>query len=103
MSEATTGVAQANARVSTMPKLSPPSDGATNAFADAKLLGELVLAQEAEHVDPVVDETLSRVMQEPHSKRVGARISAAARLSGGGSRARRGAARAAPCVARAGR
>src|SRR6188472_1448129 len=33
MSEATTGVAQANARVSTMPKLSPPSEGATSAFA----------------------------------------------------------------------
>ena len=33
MSEATTGVAHANARVSTMPKLSPPSDGATSAFA----------------------------------------------------------------------
>ena len=34
MSEATTGVAQANARVSTIPKLSPPSDGAASAFAE---------------------------------------------------------------------
>ena len=33
MSEATTGVAQANARVSTIPKLSPPSDGAAIALA----------------------------------------------------------------------
>src|SRR5207248_221818 len=33
MSEATTGVADANARVSTIPKLSPPSDGATSALA----------------------------------------------------------------------
>ena len=33
MSEATTGVAQANASVSTMPKLSPPSEGATKALA----------------------------------------------------------------------
>ena len=33
MSDATTGVAHANARVSTIPKLSPPSDGATSAFA----------------------------------------------------------------------
>ena len=33
MSDATTGVAQAIARTSTIPKLSPPSDGATSAFA----------------------------------------------------------------------
>ena len=33
MSEATTGVAHANARVSTIPKLSPPSDGATSTLA----------------------------------------------------------------------
>src|ERR671922_631414 len=33
MSEATTGVAHAKARVSTIPKLSPPSDGATSALA----------------------------------------------------------------------
>ena len=33
MSDATTGVAHANARVSTIPKLSPPSDGATSALA----------------------------------------------------------------------
>ena len=32
MSDATTGSAQANARVSTIPKLSPPSDGAISAF-----------------------------------------------------------------------
>ena len=35
MADATTGVAHANARVSTMPKLSPPSEGATSAFADS--------------------------------------------------------------------
>src|SRR5918994_920154 len=35
MSDATTGVAQAKARVRTIPKLSPPSEGATSAFADA--------------------------------------------------------------------
>ena len=35
MSDATTGVAHAKARVSTMPKLSPPSEGATSAFAEA--------------------------------------------------------------------
>ena len=34
MSDATTGSAQANARVSTMPKLSPPSDGRDSAFAE---------------------------------------------------------------------
>ena len=33
MSEATTGVFEANASVSTMPKLSPPSDGATSRSA----------------------------------------------------------------------
>ncbi len=33
MSEATTGSAHANARVRTIPKLSPPSDGAASAFA----------------------------------------------------------------------
>ena len=37
MSDATTGVAQANARVSTMPKLSPPSEGATSAFAPSSV------------------------------------------------------------------
>ena len=35
MSDATTGVAHASARVSTIPKLSPPRDGATSAFADS--------------------------------------------------------------------
>ena len=34
MSDATTGNAHAKARVSTMPKLSPPIDGAASAFAD---------------------------------------------------------------------
>jgi hypothetical protein len=33
MSDATTGIAHANPRVSTIPKLSPPSDGATSALA----------------------------------------------------------------------
>ncbi len=33
MSDATTGVAAASGRVNTIPKLSPPSDGATSAFA----------------------------------------------------------------------
>ena len=38
MSDATTGSPQANARVSTMPKLSPPSDGAMSAFVRASRL-----------------------------------------------------------------
>src|SRR6187200_2410432 len=36
MSEATTGVAHANARVSTIPKLSPPSEGASSAFVELR-------------------------------------------------------------------
>jgi hypothetical protein len=35
MSDATTGVPAANASVSTMPKLSPPSDGAQSTSASA--------------------------------------------------------------------
>ena len=37
MSDATTGSAQANARVSTIPKLSCPIDGATSAFAPSSV------------------------------------------------------------------
>ena len=54
MSEDTTGVAQANARVSTIPKLSPPSDGATRAFACATP----VVASDIEgYRDVMTDET----------------------------------------------
>ena len=53
MSEATTGVAHANARVSTMPKLSPPSDGAAITFAASSSPRELLLGEEAEHIDAV--------------------------------------------------
>ena len=42
MSEATTGVPAANASVSTMPKLSPPSDGAQTHIGPREL-GELAL------------------------------------------------------------
>ena len=51
MSEATTGVAHANARVSTMPKLSPPSDGADQRLRREQLARQLLLRQEAEQVD----------------------------------------------------
>ena len=78
MSEATTGSAQANARVSTMPKLSPPSDGATSAFVRAKQVGELLLRQEAEDVDPVVGDAQPRE-QEPDGERIGAADLQAAR------------------------
>ena len=45
MSDATTGVAHANARVSTIPKLSPPSDGRDEQPCRLQLGGELVLAE----------------------------------------------------------
>ena len=57
MSDATTGSAHANARVSTMPKLSSPSDGATSAFVAQQRRRELVLGEEADDVDPVVGDT----------------------------------------------
>ena len=62
MSDATTGVAHANARVSTIPKLSPPSDGATSALAAQQLGREPLLVDDAEHVDPLVGDSRSRAM-----------------------------------------
>ena len=70
MSEATTGVAHANARVSTIPKLSPPREGATSAFAARSSCGERVLRQEAEHVDALVGHAKARE-QQAHRQRVG--------------------------------
>ena len=71
MSDATTGVAQANARVSTMPKLSPPSDGARSAFVERSRSVRLLLREEADDVDPVVGDT-EPGEQQPHGERVGA-------------------------------
>ena len=95
MSEATTGVAQANARVSTMPKLSPPSDGAMSALAEASSRGQILLAEEAEHVDAVVGNAQPRAAEAV--RRAGRRR----RCRAGppcacGCRARRAAARAGP-------
>jgi hypothetical protein len=53
MRDATTGVAQANASASTIPKLSRPSDGATRAFEVAQLSDELGLGKRPESVDSV--------------------------------------------------
>ena len=72
MSEATTGSAQANARVSTMPKLSCPIEGATSAFAPSSVAGQLVLAQEADDVDAVVGHPQPRE-EKPDRQRIGAR------------------------------
>ena len=63
MSEATTGVAHANARVSTIPKLSPPSDGATSAFAARSSAVSASWREEAEHVDAVVGDAEPREEQ----------------------------------------
>ena len=71
MSDATTGIAHAKARVSTMPKLSPPSDGAASAFARSSSSVSSSWRQEAEDVDPSSD-TRCRGEQEPHRERVGA-------------------------------
>ena len=71
MSDATTGVAHAKARVSTIPKLSPPREGATSAFARQQLLREPVLVEEAEHLDAVVGHTQPG-HQQPHAERIGA-------------------------------
>ena len=72
MSDATTGVAQANARVSTIPKLSPPSEGASERLGRAEEVGERVLREEPDDVDPVVGHA-EPGEQEPHGERVGAR------------------------------
>ena len=71
MSDATTGTAQAKARVSTMPKLSMPTDGATRSFARSSSSVRRVLAEEAEHVDPVLRHAVARE-QEAYGERVGA-------------------------------
>ena len=71
MSDATTGKAHANARVSTMPKLSPPSDGATSAFVRASRAVSSSCGEEAEDVDPVVGDAQPRE-EEPDRERVGA-------------------------------
>ena len=72
MSEASTGVAQAKARVSTMPKLSPPSDGATSAFVEHRRAVSSVLREEADDVDPLVGDVEARE-EEPDGERIGAR------------------------------
>ena len=54
-----------------MPKLSPPSDGATSAFAAEELRGQLVLREEAEHVDSLVRHAQPRE-EKPDCERVGA-------------------------------
>ena len=71
MSDATTGTAQANARVSTIPKLSWPIDGAASAFARSSSSVELLLGEEAEHVDPLARDAVP-CEQELHRERVGA-------------------------------
>ena len=71
MSDATTGVAHASARVSTMPKLSPPSDGATSAFAASSSAVNALLVEEAEHVDAVVRHAQA-AHEQPDAQRVGA-------------------------------
>ena len=54
MSDETTGTAHANARVNTIPKLSMPIDGAASTFVLSSSRCEILLAEEAEHVDPLV-------------------------------------------------
>ena len=54
-----------------MPKLSPPSDGATSALAEASSAVSCLLREEAEHVDAVVRDPQAR-QQQPHGERVGA-------------------------------
>ena len=55
-----------------MPKLSPPSDGATSAFAASSSSRQLVLRQEAEHVDARRRGTRVAREHEPDGERVGA-------------------------------
>ena len=70
MSDATTGVAQANARVSTMPKLSPPSDGATSAFAERSSAVRSSCERKPRMSIPS-SETCVREQQQPNGERVG--------------------------------
>ena len=56
-------------RVSTIPKLSPPSDGATSALRPEQLRGEVFLRQEAEYVDPLVRHALAGE-EEPDRERI---------------------------------
>ena len=69
-----------------MPKLSPPSEGATSAFAREQLLGELLLRQEAEHVDAVVGDA-QPCHQQPDAQRIGAADAKRRTGARGGSRA----------------
>ena len=71
MSEATTGVAHAKARVMVMPKLSLPSDGATSSFAAASSCGERLVVDEAEHVDPLLRHPQPGE-QQPYGEGIGA-------------------------------
>ena len=71
MFEATTGVATANASISTIPKLSPPSAGETNSLAARELALAHLVRDDPEHVDPVLVEAQPRV-QQPVLERVGA-------------------------------
>ena len=77
-----------------MPKLSPPSDGATSAFTESSSAVSS-LAQEAEDVDAVERERRAGGGRSP-TARGRRRRREAARRSRGGRRARRAAGRAAP-------
>ena len=102
MSDATTGVAHANARVSTIPKLSPPSDGASSALVDFQEVRERVLGEEADDLDPVVGDA-EPGEQQPYGERVGAGDDEAGSGCGGGAPARRAGGPGALSAARGGR
>ena len=71
MSEATAGVAHANASARTSPKLSPPSAGVTETFARSSSWVRTSFVHDAEHVDSCFVEAEPRV-QQPVLQRVGA-------------------------------
>ena len=103
MSDATAGVAHANARVSTIPKLSPPSDGATSAFVREQLLGELVLRRGSRARRFRSGRRPRRDEQQRDRERVGADEAQARARRAGAPPARPAGARAGPCAAPGGR
>ncbi len=83
MSEATTGVPAANASVSTIPKLSPPSEGAQSTSAQAQLGRLLRLGDLAQRVHAAVIEQQRRDLLGgcPHERERGGHV-LAQRLEG---------------------
>ena len=102
MSEATDGVAHANASASTSPKLSPPSAGVTDSLRALELVRAHLVRDDAEHVDARLVEAQPRV-QQAVLQRIGADQPQPRAGRGVDLRATRAAASAGPCADRGGR